>query len=160
MKLLTFGRPDGTESWGILKNERIVDLRSHAPRLKHALWAMTSLAEEAARHADLRPEDVTPVPPIPDPDKILCVGLNYVSHGEAMVRPNASATFDYEGELAVIIGRRCRHVRKADWERVVAGYSCYTDGSIRKWQRHCTHFIPGKNFDKSGAFGPGSISRR
>jgi len=71
-----------------------------------------------------------------------------------MVRPNASATFDYEGELAVIIGRRCRHVKKADWESVVAGYACYNDGSIREWQRHSSQFIPGKNFYKSGAFGP------
>ncbi len=71
-----------------------------------------------------------------------------------MVRPNASPTFDYEGELAVIIGRRCRHVKKADWESVVAGYSCYNDGSIREWQRHSTQFTPGKNFYRSGAFGP------
>jgi hypothetical protein len=56
MKLLTFRRPDGVESWGILKNEGVVDLGSRAPGLKHALWAMTSLAEEAARHADFRLE--------------------------------------------------------------------------------------------------------
>jgi 2-keto-4-pentenoate hydratase/2-oxohepta-3-ene-1,7-dioic acid hydratase in catechol pathway len=63
-------------------------------------------------------------------------------------------TFDHEGELAVVIGRQCRHVKKADWESVVAGYSCYNDGSIREWQRHSSQFIPGKNFYKSGAFGP------
>ena len=80
MKLLTFRRPDGVESWGILKNEGVVDLVSRAPGLKHALWAMTSLAEEAARHADFRLDDVTLLPPIPNPDKILCVGLNYISH--------------------------------------------------------------------------------
>ena len=80
MKLLTFRRPDGIESWGILKNEGVIDLGSRTPGLKHALWAMTSLAEEAARHADFRLEDVTLLPPIPNPDKILCVGLNYISH--------------------------------------------------------------------------------
>ena len=179
MKLLSFRRPDGTESWGILKAEGIVDLGGLAPSLKDALWATTSLAEEAARHATLRLSEVTLLPPITNPEKILCVGLNYVSHikeggrdlppkpiiftrypnshvahGQAMVRPNASHTFDYEGELAVIIGRRCRHVKKADWQSVVAGYSCYNDGSIREWQRHSTQFIPGKNFYKSGAFGP------
>src|SRR3954467_6215203 len=80
MKLLSFRRPDGTASWGIAKNEGVIDLGARAPGLKHALWAMTSLAEEAARHADFRLEDVHFLPPIPDPDKILCVGLNYVSH--------------------------------------------------------------------------------
>ncbi len=75
-----------------------------------------------------------------------------------MLRPNASATFDYEGELAVVIGRTCRHVKKADWQSVVAGYACYNDGSIREWQRHSTQFIPGKNFYRSGAIGPWMVT--
>ncbi|MDR3539260.1 MAG: fumarylacetoacetate hydrolase family protein [Acetobacteraceae bacterium] len=179
MKLLSFRRPDGTPSWGIAKADGVVDLGCRAPALKHALWAMTSLAEEAARHADFALDDVTLLPPIPDPDKILCVGLNYTSHikeggreppprpiiftrypnsqvghGAALVRPNASETFDYEGELAVIIGRRCRHVKKDAVANVIAGYACYNDGSIREWQRHSTQFTPGKNFYQSGAFGP------
>jgi 2-keto-4-pentenoate hydratase/2-oxohepta-3-ene-1,7-dioic acid hydratase in catechol pathway len=179
MKLLSFRCPDGTPSWGIVKAEGVIDMGSRAPALKHALWAITSLAEEAGRHADFRLADVTYLPPIPDPEKILCVGLNYLSHikeggreppekpiiftrypnsrvghGETMSRPNASVTFDYEGELAVIIGRQCRHVAKADWAHVVAGYACYNDGSIREWQRHSTQFPPGKNFYRSGAFGP------
>jgi len=179
MKLMSFRRPDGTASWGIAKDDGVVDLGDRAPGLKHALWAMTSLAEEAARHPDYRLSDIAWLPPIPDPDKILCVGLNYLSHikeggreppekpiiftrfpnsqvghGQTMIRPAASATFDYEGELAVVIGRACRHVKKADWQSVVAGYACYNDGSIREWQRHSSQFIPGKNFHKSGAFGP------
>lgn len=179
MKLLSFRRPDGTASWGIAKAEGVIDLGARAPSLKHALWAMTSLAEEASRHADFQLADIGYLPPIPDPEKILCVGLNYLSHikeggreppakpiiftrypnsqvghGEALVRPNVSETFDYEGELAVIIGRRCRHVKKADADSVIAGYACYNDGSIREWQRHSTQFIPGKNFFRSGAFGP------
>ena len=79
-----------------------------------------------------------------------------VGHGLVMVRPNISPTFDCAGELAMIIGRRCRHVKKQDWQSVVAGYSCYDNGSIREWQRHSAQFIPGKNFFKSGGFGPGS----
>ena len=179
MKLISFRRPDGTPSWGIAKGDGVVDLGACAPSLKHALWATTSLAEEASRHPDYKLADISYLPPIPDPDKILCVGLNYLSHikeggreppekpiiftrypnsqvghGQAMVRPNASATFDYEGELAVIIGRRCRHVKKDDVDKVIAGYACYNDGSIREWQRHSSQFIPGKNFYKSGAFGP------
>ena len=179
MKLMSFRRPDGTSSWGIAKGDGVIDLGSRAPSLKHALWATASLADEASAHTTFKLADVDFLPPIPDPEKILCVGLNYLSHikeggreppekpiiftrypnsqvghGQAMERPNASITFDYEGELAVIIGKRCRHVKKADRQSVVAGYSCYNDGSIREWQRHSTQFIPGKNFFKSGAFGP------
>jgi 2-keto-4-pentenoate hydratase/2-oxohepta-3-ene-1,7-dioic acid hydratase in catechol pathway len=79
MKLLSFRRPDGSPGWGIVKAEGVIDLGSRAPSLKHALWATTSLAEEAERHADFRLEDITFLPPIPDPEKILCVGLNYLS---------------------------------------------------------------------------------
>ncbi|HEX5327387.1 MAG TPA: fumarylacetoacetate hydrolase family protein, partial [Acetobacteraceae bacterium] len=80
MKLMSFRRPDGAPSWGIAKDEGVIDLGHLAPGLKHALWATTSLAEQAARHADYRLGDVHFLPPIPDPDKILCVGLNYMSH--------------------------------------------------------------------------------
>ena len=92
MKLLSFRRPDGAASWGILKDEGVIDLGSRAPGLKHALWATTSLAEEAARHADFKLADVTLLPPIPDPDKILCIGLNYVTpHQGRRARPAAEA---------------------------------------------------------------------
>ena len=180
MKLLSFRRPDGIASWGIAKAGRRCRPGDKAPALKHALWATTSLAEEATRHVDFKLEDISFLPPIPDPEKILCVGLNYTSHiKEGMRReppakpiiftryPNSPGgtwaghgaaeclgQFDYEGELAVVIGRRCRHVKAADWQSVVAGYSCYNDGSIREWQRHSSQFIPGKNFFRSGAFGP------
>lgn len=179
MKLMSFRRPDGAASWGIVKGEGVIDLGARAPGLKHALWAMTSLAEEASRHADFQLADVTYLPPIPDADKIICVGLNYMSHikeggreppakpiiftrfnnsqvghGQSIIRPNASVTHDYEGEMAVIIGRRCRHVKKEDWLSVVAGYSCFNEGSVREFQRHTAQFTPGKNFFNSGGFGP------
>lgn len=66
----------------------------------------------------------------------------------------AEETYDYEGELAVIISQRCRHVAKEDAWTVIAGYACYNEGSVREWQRHSGQFIPGKNFFHSGAFGP------
>lgn len=179
MKLMSFRRPDGAASWGIVKGEGVIDLGARAPGLKHALWAMTSLAEEAVRHADFQLADVTYLPPIPDADKIICVGLNYMSHikeggreppakpiiftrfnnsqvghCQSIIRPNASVTHDYEGEMAVIIGRRCRHVKKEDWLSVVAGYSCFNEGSVREFQRHTAQFTPGKNFFNSGGFGP------
>ena len=179
MKLLSFRRPDGDPSWGIAKDEGVIDLGHLAPSLKHAIWASTSLAELASRHADYKLSDVRFLPPIPDPDKILCVGLNYVSHikeggrepppkpiifarfansqvghGETLIRPKASETYDYEGELAVVIGQRCRHVPKENAWDVIGGYACYNEGSVREWQRHSAQFIPGKNFYHSGGFGP------
>jgi 2-keto-4-pentenoate hydratase/2-oxohepta-3-ene-1,7-dioic acid hydratase in catechol pathway len=179
MKLVSFRSPKGEASWGIAKDHGVVDLGNVAPGLRHALWAMPSLADEAARPVDFAYGDISFLPPIPDPDKILCVGLNYLSHileggrelpkhptiftrfsntqvghEQPMVRPNASETFDYEGEMAVIIGRRCRHVKREDAQSVIAGYACYNDGSIREYQRHATQFTPGKNFPATGGFGP------
>ena len=179
MKLMSFRRPDGSASWGIVKGDGVIDCGHLAPGLKHALWAMTSLAERAAAPADFPLSAVHYLPPIPDPDKILCVGLNYmthikeggrepppkpiifarfansqVGHGESLIRPNASETYDFEGELAVVIGTRCRHVAKANVASVIAGYACYNEGSVREFQRHSAQFTPGKNFYHSGAFGP------
>ena len=77
-----------------------------------------------------------------------------VGHGQPLVRPRASERFDYEGELAVVIGKRARHVSRARAFDYVAGYSCFNDGSIRDYQRHSQQFTPGKNFHHSGSFGP------
>jgi 2-keto-4-pentenoate hydratase/2-oxohepta-3-ene-1,7-dioic acid hydratase in catechol pathway len=179
MKLISFRRPSGDASWGIAKEHGVIDLGDKAPTLRHAIWATPALADEAMRHVDYGFDDITYLPPIPNPDKIICIGLNYLSHileggreppkqpiiftrfantqvghGQPMIRPNASETFDFEGEMAVIIGKRCRHVKREDWASVVAGYSCYNDGSVREYQRHSTQFTPGKNFPGTGGFGP------
>lgn len=111
--------------------------------------------------------------------KILCVGVNYVPHIREMgrelpaypvifvrfldslvgherpiVRPQASEQLDFEGELAVVIGRRARHVARERALEYVAGYGCFNDGSVRDYQRHALQWTPGKNFHASGAFGP------
>ncbi|MGI9238271.1 MAG: fumarylacetoacetate hydrolase family protein [Woeseiaceae bacterium] len=129
------------------------------------------------------PEDIHFLPVIPNPDKILCVGVNYrphiaemgrdipdhplvfvrfpgslVGHRESIIRPGVSQQFDFEGELAVVIGRRARHVSRASALDSVAGYCCFMDGSIRDWQRHTAQFTAGKNFHRSGAMGPGLVS--
>ena len=129
--------------------------------------------------AEIGLDELRYLPPVHAPEKIICVGLNYhghmtetgrqpvahptlfsrwsdshVGHGEPLVLPAVSTKFDYEGELAVVIGRRGRHIPKSDAMAYVAGYSCYNDGSIRDWQRHTTQFLPGKNFEASGSFGP------
>ncbi|MCW5752508.1 MAG: fumarylacetoacetate hydrolase family protein, partial [Alphaproteobacteria bacterium] len=140
---------------------------------------------DAAKGAkpDRRLADLTLLPPVTDPAKIICVGVNYdehrketgrdpsahpvlftrwadtqVGHGQAMVKPRNSERFDYEGELAVIIGRECRHAGAADALTFIAGYSCYHDGSVRDWQRHTHQFTPGKNFPATGGFGPWMVT--
>ena len=123
------------------------------------------------------------LPPLPDAGKILCVGLNYdehrvetgrpktehptlftrfpdslVGHQRSIRRPRSSQQLDFEGELAVVIGRKARHLSERDGLSVVAGYSCFNDGSVRDWQRHTHQYTPGKNFVASGAMGPFLVS--
>lgn len=117
--------------------------------------------------------------PIKGSGKILCLGLNYakhaaeggyeppdfpivflrtstslVAHGHDMLKPIASDTFDYEAELVVVIGKKAHHVSLEDALDHVAGYSCFNDGSIREYQRLTSQWTLGKNFDKTGGFGP------
>jgi acylpyruvate hydrolase len=119
------------------------------------------------------------LPPIPTPEKIICVGLNYLDHtsesgfvqpdyptlftrvnsslvgdGAPIVRPKASEQLDYEGELVAIIGRGGRHIKRADALDHVAGYSIFNDASIRDYQFKTPQWTVGKNFDGTGAFGP------
>jgi 2-keto-4-pentenoate hydratase/2-oxohepta-3-ene-1,7-dioic acid hydratase in catechol pathway len=81
-----------------------------------------------------------------------------IGHLAPLLRPKVSTDFDYEGELAVIIGTSCRHVAQADAYAKVAGYACYNDGSVRDWQRHTHQFTPGKNFCGTGPFGPWMVT--
>ena len=184
MKLVTFTR-SGKQSYGFVDNDTITDigqtLGNTHPDLKSLIGddypkLISSSADTAPRVA-LR--DVQLLPPITNPDKIICVGLNYESHrketgrpevefptlftrfsnsqigdGEAMWRPAESTSFDYEGELAVIIGSGGWKIPKDKALEHVAGYSCYNDGSVRDWQRHTSQFTPGKNFRHTGPFGP------
>ena len=129
---------------------------------------------------DLDLDEIRYRPVIDDPAaKFLCVGVNYmphilemgrgrpeypvifvrfadslVGHAEAMLRPRVSEQYDYEGELAVVIGKTARHVAPERALEHVAGFSCFNDGSVRDYQRHGLQWTPGKNFLKSGAFGP------
>ncbi len=79
---------------------------------------------------------------------------SHVGHGEAMIRPKASDKFDFEGELAFVVSKSGRHIAKEEALDYVAGYSCYNDGPIRDFQAHTHQFTPGKNFWRSGSFGP------
>ena len=117
--------------------------------------------------------------PIATPGKILCLGLNYMDHiaegpfekqpfpaifmrsptslvaaHKPILAPRMSNTMDYEAELAVIIGQTCKHLTPDNALDVIAGYSCFNDGSVREYQRHTIQWTMGKNFDQTGPFGP------
>ncbi|MGI4797855.1 MAG: fumarylacetoacetate hydrolase family protein [Janthinobacterium lividum] len=178
MRLMSFVS-NGQASWGVVEGDEVVDLGSRAPSLRAALGKLPGLTAEMGQLPRHKLSAVSFLPPIPDPDKIICIGLNYlthileggrpkpekptvftrwansqVGHDQAIVRPKVSETLDFEAELAVVIGTPARHVSEADAMGVVAGYSCYNDGSVRDWQRHSSQFGPGKNFPKTGGFGP------
>jgi acylpyruvate hydrolase len=136
-----------------------------------------ALADKAAKqpfaHAMLAPV-------VPDPGKTICLGLNYfdhakeggrdkpeypwfffrgtsslIAHGDAGVVPTVSSKFDYEAELAVVIGRKVpRHTREADALQYVFGYACFNDMSVRDYQKRTPQWTIGKNFDGTGALGP------
>ena len=157
-------------------------LAGHASGLRDALaaGALRELAGLATASPDFGIDEVEFAPVIPDAAaKLLCVGINYmphikemgrerperpvlfvrfggsvVGHGRPLLKPRESEQFDYEGELAVIIGKRARRVTRDRALDYVAGYSCFNDGSVRDYQRHSAQFTPGKNFHASGAFGP------
>ncbi|MFM8900125.1 MAG: fumarylacetoacetate hydrolase family protein [Burkholderiales bacterium] len=119
------------------------------------------------------------LPPIPRPGKIICLGLNYMDHAaegghsrpdypsiffrcatsllaheDTIVRPKCSDKLDFEAELVAVVGRTARHVSKADAHQYIAGYACFNDASIRDYQHRTAQWSIGKNFDKTGAFGP------
>ena len=182
MKFLSFEFQNQSR-YGVLDGDQIIDLTSApAPTLRALLESgrLPMLAQAKARGGRRVPlSAIRFLPPITAPDKIICVGLNYrthaaevnlpipekpslfvrfpgsqVGHGAAVVCPAASSQFDYEAELAVIIGRSGRHIEAADALGHVAGYSCFAENSVRDWQKHAAQITPGKNFQSSGAFGP------
>lgn len=163
-----------------------VALGNKYPDLK-SLLAANALDEaaraSAGRSADFSLDEVTLLPVIPEPGKIWCCGLNYgehvrqtnrevtekpvfflrfadsqVGHGQAILLPPESEQLDYEGEIAVIIGKPGRRIREEDAFEHIAGYACYNDATIRDWQRHTNQWIPGKNFYRTGGFGPWMVT--
>jgi 2-keto-4-pentenoate hydratase/2-oxohepta-3-ene-1,7-dioic acid hydratase in catechol pathway len=144
---------------------------------------LSRAAKLAAEPADYAFDAVVHAPVIPNPDKIICVGLNYhahvletgrettanpvlfsrysgsqIGHKQPLVKPLESDEFDYEGELAVIIGREGRRIPESEALDHVAGYACYNDASVRDWQKHTHQFMPGKTFAGTGAFGPWMVT--
>ncbi|WP_454674113.1 fumarylacetoacetate hydrolase family protein [Achromobacter pestifer] len=181
MKLISFVQA-GRSAWGVVRDREVVALTQVWPNVIAALEAGVDHIAQAAQSPDaprLPLAGLQWLPPVPEPRKILCVGLNYgrhvaeagrelpqhpslfprfadsfVGHGEPVWKPRLSDKLDYEGELAVVIGRAGRHIAAGDAMAHVAGYTCMAENSVRDYQKHNAQVTPGKNFERSGAIGP------
>lgn len=183
MRYVSFRRPDGTPSFGRLAGDLVHDLSGNGrPADLAAAIAAGSLASLSDGN-HYTTADIVLLPLIPNPGKILCVGLNYATHvaetgreqkdhpaiftrwadtlvadGQPIIRPRETQRFDYEGELALVIGKGGRRISRANALAHVAGYTIFNDASARDWQRHNIQFTPGKNFPATGAFGPALVT--
>ena len=169
------------ERFGYVDGEQVVDVTGNPhDTLKTAIAADELDALSAVQGQRYALTDIEYCPVITQPNKILCAGLNYhahrvetgrgdgdakptiftrfaaaqVGHLQPMVRPLESKTLDFEGEIAIVIGKPGRRISQQDALNHIAGYSIYNDGSVREWQRHTSQFTPGKNFAATGGFGP------
>src|SRR5215467_11282218 len=181
MKLLSF-TADGKDWFGAMRDDGVVTLNDKVGQtsLRAALAAgamdnMRGIAQRAA--PDRKLDAIRFLPVIPQPGKILCAGINYrshaaemarelpkqpsmfirfadtlVGHGSELIRPKVSDHFDFEGELALVIGKGGRHIASDRALEHVAGYTCFVDGSVRDYQKFSV--TSGKNFPGTGPLGP------
>lgn len=190
MKLVAY-QYEGKSGYGVLSGDRIAapgkDFLERYPDIRSVLdgAALSKLQEVlAGAPATLALADVALQPPLANPRKIFCVGLNYKSHVAETKRPDAdhpaifvrfadsliadgaplrypsgkSEKFDFEGELAVVIGKGGEDIAEADAMAHIAGYTCFNDATVRDWQRHTHQWTPGKNFPGTGASGPALVT--
>ena len=180
MKLVTY-RAQAQTHLAVLDGDQAIDLGID---LQAALTAGTDVhAAARAAIASAAPRQALAglqlAAPVPRPGKIICLGLNYfdhakeggrdkpeypwfffrgatslIAHGEAGIRPRVSERFDYEAELAVVIGKAARHCTMDNALDCVFGYSCFNDMSVRDYQKKTPQWTIGKNFDSTGGFGP------
>jgi 5-carboxymethyl-2-hydroxymuconate isomerase len=186
MRFVSF-RAGDLASFGALKDDGLVDVGRllKIPTLGAALRAGAlprALELAAAREPSVALDEIHYLPTVPDPEKIICIGVNYanrneeykdaepppkypsvfmrtpgslVGHLEPIVRPRESEQLDYEGEIALVIGKEGRRIAERDAWSHVAGLSLMNEGTVRDWLRHSKFNVtPGKNFERSGSFGP------
>lgn len=192
MRFVSFA-DNGRVAVGAVLSDGVADLADVDPalptRLDDLVLAGKSALADAWQEASnanaprLAIEDLDLLPPILNPGKVLCLGLNYtdhaaeggfekpsypvlfmrgrtslLAHGKPMIRPQCSERLDYEAELAVIIGSTARHLTPENALDCVAGYAVFNDGSVRDYQRKTHQWTMGKNFDATGGFGPEFVS--
>ena len=187
MKLASY-IADGKECYGVVTGDGVITMNDrfggHAASLREAIAGglLPQIKEAAANgQADHKLSEIKFLPVIPNPEKILCVGINYKSHaaehgteapklpniftkfvntlvaheGE-MLRPKVSTSFDFEGELALVIGKGGRHIKAADALKHVAGYTCFCDGSVRDFTKYS--LVASKNFLGTSPLGPWMVT--
>ena len=158
----------------------VVEILAGGPKLQAAV---AKACAKPKAGATVSAKSAKYLPPIPNPGKILCIGLNYRKHAEEtnnpipaypvvftrfnntllphngkMPMPSHSNQLDWEAELTIVIGKKCRNVPKNKALGVIAGYACFNDGSVRDWQFKGSQWTLGKNFDGTGAFGPDVVT--
>ena len=186
MKLASF-LTENRRAYGIVTDSGVIDLSRLSETPDNLCSALTDPGPQqlAALGAELAPDfaldEISYAPPITDPQKIICIGVNYVNrneeyddtalppypsvflrtpgslvgHLQPIVRPPESEQFDYEGEIAIVIGKPGRRIAQDDAESHIAGLTILQEGSVRDWMRHGKFNVTqGKNFDRSGAVGP------
>ncbi len=178
---------DGRATYGIVKDGKFFEapeaMRAECPSLRVAIAACRTGDLADINSGSLAVDGLKYLPVIPDPDKIILIGLNYeshrietghppveyptiftrfantqVGHNEPLIKPTVSDKFDYEGELAFVVGKAGFEIPEKDALKHVAGYTCYNDGSVRDWQRQGQQWTPGKNFMGTGGFGPWMVT--
>jgi 2-keto-4-pentenoate hydratase/2-oxohepta-3-ene-1,7-dioic acid hydratase in catechol pathway len=190
MKLASF-KANGRTSYGAVTEAGIVDLGRKIPQYPTLLDLLRADALAQARaaatgSADYQIKELEMLPPIPTPEKNICVGINYpdrsaeykdgrdapkypnlfcrfptslVGTDQPIVRPKVSDKFDYEGEIVLVIGKEGRHVPRESALSMIGGVTLGNEGSVRDWLRHGTlNVTQGKNFDKSGSLGPWMVT--
>lgn len=168
--------------WGHLDGTTITDLTAHFPTLRTAIEAGALLALAQADGPKLALDQVTLTIPVTDPEKIICVGVNFpdrnaeykdgqeappnmslfirfarsfTGHNQPLIRPPESPQLDYEGEVVIVIGKAGRRIPQAAAYDHIAGITLANEGTLRDWVRHAKFNVTqGKNFDQSGAIGP------
>jgi acylpyruvate hydrolase len=193
MRFITFQTEDGPRL-GLRQGDEVVDLAQADASLPRDLIGLLAIggdameqaeksAESAGADARVPYEGLHFLPVIPNPSKIICLGLNYAAHAaegghdrptypsifmrgansltghlQPIIRPLASEQLDYEAEMVAVVGKTGRHVKEADALDMIAGYSIFNEGSVREFQRKTSQWSIGKNFDQTGGFGPDFIT--
>lgn len=191
MRIVAFEKAGGA-AVGVRLGDEVVDLSIAAPDLPQDLRGLLSagalaeaerLAKSAGAEAHLAYGELSLLPPLSDPPKILCIGRNYAEHakeggadvpdfpdifmrsrlsligaGQPIIRPPVSDKLDFEGELMAVIGKTVHRADAAQALDAVAGYAIFNDATLRDYQRRTTQWTVGKNFDGTGAFGPEFVS--
>jgi len=186
MKLTSF-LTENRHAYGLVTDNGVIDLSRLSETPDNLCSALTDPGAEqlAVLGAGLTPDfaldEISYAPPITNPQKIICIGVNYVNrneeyddtalppypsvflrtpgslvgHRQSIVRPPESEQFDYEGEIAIVIGKPGRRITQENAEAHIAGLTILQEGSVRDWMRHGKFNVTqGKNFDRSGAVGP------